>query len=131
MGVAIVTKLDRGVGLVRGDIFSLRRTLNGLLGRTVDEAWLMVKTGYGVADGSATISKNITGTDAPGTGQIEDSGATDGSAVVRFDFTNTNTTAVAAGTVYLYGIQALLSDGQVLELETGTAVWRDQVVQDT
>ena len=131
MRVVILTKLDRGIGLIRGDVFPLRRTINGLQGRTVEEAWLMVKTAFNVNDGSATITKTITGSDSPGTGQIEDSGSGDGTAVLRFDFSNTNTTAVTAGVRYLYSIQVLLSDGSVFELETGTAVWRDQIVQDT
>lgn len=124
--------LDNGLGLVRGDACSIYRVISDLPpGITITIAWLMVKTGYGVADGSATISKEITTTNVAGTGQIEDDGATGGTATLRFDLTNANTTAVAADTVYVYGIQYKLSDGTVREFEHGTVTWAAEVVQDT
>jgi hypothetical protein len=127
------TTLDNGLGLVRGDVFSLRRTVTGLpTGVTVAKAWLMVKTAYSVADGSATISKAITSSNVAGTGQIEVSGSGTGRvAVLRFDLTNTNTTAVTAGVVYVYDIQVLLSNADIVTIESGTATWASEVAQAT
>lgn len=124
--------LDNGLGFVRGDVCSVYRVISDLpSGTTVSIAWLMVKTAYSVADGSATISKEITTSNVAGTGQIEDDGTTDGTATLRFDLTNTNTTAVTADVLYVYGIQYKLSDGTVREFEHGTVTWAAEVVQDT
>ena len=127
------TTLDNGLGLIRGDVFSLRRTITNLpAGVTVTKAWLMVKTAYSVADGSATISKSITSSNVAGTGQIEATGSsTSRTAVIRFDFTNTNTTAVTAAVVYVYDIQILLSNADLITIETGTATWASEVAQAT
>lgn len=124
--------LDNGLGFVRGDVCSIYRVISDLpSGTAVSIAWLMVKTAYSVADGSATISKEVTTTNVAGTGQIEDDGTTDGTATLRFDLTNTNTTAVTADVLYVYGIQYKLSDGTVREFEHGTVTWAAEVVQDT
>lgn len=124
--------LDNGLGFVRGDVCSVYRVISDLPSEaTVSIAWLMVKTAYSVADGSATISKEITTSNVAGTGQIEDDGTTDGTATLRFDLTNANTTAVTADVLYVYGIQYKLSDGTVREFEHGTVTWAAEVVQDT
>lgn len=135
MSVTVGT-LDGGKGLIRGDVTAIFRTVNDLPQAsdgsqiTIDKAWLMVKTAYSVLDASATISKAVTSTNIDGTGQIEDTGA-DGSGRLRFDLTNADTTVVTADTTYVYSIQVKLSNGWVQELETGTAVWRAEVVQAT
>jgi hypothetical protein len=120
-----VRQLGGKDGLVTSDIVSLRWVVGNLPNATtVTKAWLMVKTATSVADGSATISKTITTSNSAGTGHIEDDGTTDRTAILRFDLTNTNTTAVTADTTYVYGVRVLLSDGQAVEIENGTAVWR-------
>ena len=127
-------KLDRGLGLIRGDAFPLRRTIVNIpSGYTVTEAWLTVKSAYSDVDGSAIFQKDVTSSNVAGTGQVEDTGA-DGVAEIRFDLTTTNTEAVTAGTTYYYDIQIRITDGsvvQVVTLESGTAIWKDQVTRDT
>lgn len=128
--MALNNPLGRGKGLVRGDIFPMRWTIDLLAsGRTVTKAYLMVKPTYATVDGSATISKTITTANSAGVGQIEDDGTTDGSAILRFDFTNTNTTAPTAETVYYWDVVAILDNGEAYTVDGGTAVWSNEVVQ--
>ncbi len=131
--MVVKSDLFSGLGAVRGDIVSIRRVIDSLAtGRTVTEAWLGVKTAYSVVDASALFAiKSITTTNSAGVGQIEDSGATDGSATIRFDLVNADTTAPTAGTIYYYDIQIKLDDGTELTIESGTCSWIDQVVQAT
>lgn len=129
--MVIESNLHSGLGIVRGDVFSIRRTVNKIpSSRTVAEAWLTVKAAIADADGSATFQKIITSTDVAGTGQIEDTGA-DGSAVLRFDLTAANTTAMTAGTVYYFDIQVRLDNNAILTLESGTTSAIAQVTQDS
>lgn len=130
--MVLQTTLDRGQGMIEGDIFSIYRTINNIpVGETVSQAWLMIKTAYSVADGSATISKQVTSSNVAGTGQIEDTGSSDQSARIRFDLTNSNTTAITADTVtYVYSIKILLSGGSALTLERGTVVFMSAGVDD-
>ena len=128
----MATSLFEGKPHVRGDICAIRRRLHRLpAGTTVTKAWLMVKGAYADDDESALISKEVTTSNVAGTGQIEDAGATDGSATIRFDLLNADTTAVVADTRYVYAIQYKLSDGQVRELESGYETWPAEVVQAT
>lgn len=123
--------LHNGIGIVRGDVFSIRRTVNKIpSGRTIVEAWLTVKAAIADVDASATFQKIITSTDVAGTGQIEDTGA-DGSAVLRFDLTAANTTAMTAGTSYFYDIQARTDTSDILTLESGTTSATSQVTIDS
>jgi hypothetical protein len=123
--------LHGGLGIVRGDVFSLRRTVNKIpSARTVAEAWLTVKAAIADADGSATFQKIITTGDVQGTGQIEDDGA-DGSAVLRFDLTAANTAAMTAGTEYFYDLQLRLDNNNILTLESGKTSATSQVTQDS
>lgn len=126
--------LDDGQGFVRGDKFQRRWHVTNLNGWYASQAWLMVKTAYNVADESATISKEISGTDSAGTGQIEDTGQTSGVAVLRFDLTNSDTTALTAGTRYYWDAQIEITDGsltQIITFASGTVDPTDQVVQAT
>lgn len=129
--MVIESNLHNGNGIVRGDVFPLRRTINKLpSGRTVVEGWLTVKTAIADADVAAIFQKIITAADVAGTGQIEDTGA-DGSAVVRFDLTAANTTAMTAGTNYYYDIQVRLDNNDILTLENGFTSAQTQVTIDS
>ena len=129
--MAVSGTLHGGVGIVRGDVFSLRRTINGIpAGRTLAEGWLTVKAAIADVDGSATFQKVITSIESSGVGQIEDTGA-DGSGILRFDISATNTLAMTAGTVYYYDIQIRLDNNDVLTLETGTTSAAAQVTIDS
>ena len=128
--MVIQTTLDRGEGLVRGDIISIRRTVNNIpVGDSISKAYLFVKAAYGDADGAAIFSKTVTTSNVAGTGQVEDDGTTDLSGRIRFDLTNANTTAVTADTPYYYDIQILTTLGSVYTLEIGKATWMAQVTQ--
>jgi len=123
--------LHNGLGIVRGDVFSIRRTVNKLpSSRTIAEAWLTLKAAIADADGSATWQKIITSSDVVGTGMIEDTGA-DGSGVLRFDVTAANTTAMTAGVAYFYDIQIRLDNNTILTLESGTTSATAQVTIDS
>ena len=117
--MAVTGNLHGGLGIVRGDVFSIRRTVNNIpAGRTLAEGWLTVKAAIADVDGSATFQKVITSSDVAGTGQIEDTGA-DGSGIIRFDISATNTLAMTAGTQHGYDIQVRLDNNDILTLETG------------
>lgn len=129
--MVIESNLHNGLGIVRGDVFSIRRTVNKIpSSRTVVEAWLTVKAAIADVDASATFQKIITSSDVAGTGQIEDTGA-DGSAVIRFDLTAANTTAMTTGTVYYYDIQIRLDNSSILTLESGTTSATAQITIDS
>lgn len=129
--MAVDGNLHGGLGIVRGDVFSIRRTVNKIpSSRTIAEAWLTVKAAIADADGSATFQKIITTADVSGTGQIEDSGA-DGSGILRFDLTAANTTAMTAGTQYFYDISIRLDNNSILTLETGMTSAVAQVTIDS
>jgi hypothetical protein len=120
-----------GRGLVRGDKFPYRYRFD-TAGLTASEAWLTVKeTPASQADGSALFQKVITSTNVAGTGQIEDTGSSSGTCVVRFDITTTNSEAAVAGTKYTYDVQALFSNGDIYTLLKGPAIWTDQVTRDS
>lgn len=128
--MALTSVLGGGKGLVRGDAGPYRFTVDMIgSGRTVTKAYFMVKPTYATADGSATISKTITTANSAGVGQIEDDGATDGSAILRFDLTNANTTAPTAETVYYWDVVAILDNAEAWTIDGGTAVWANEVVQ--
>lgn len=131
--MVIASDLFSGLGATLGDIASIRRTVNNLAsGRTVTGAWLAVKVSLSDADASAIFAvKNITTTNVAGTGQVEDDGTADGSAVIRFDLTNADTTAPTAGTIYYYSIKVKLDSGDELTLESGTCSWAAGAVKAT
>ncbi len=123
--------LHNGLGIVRGDKFAIRRTVNRLpAGRTIAEAWLTVKAAIADADGSATFQKIITTTPSSGVGWIEDAGSS-GSGIIRFDLSSTNTLAMTAGSSYYYDIQIRLDNDDILTLEKGMTSAVAQVTIDT
>ena len=129
--MAVTGNLHGGLGIVRGDVFSIRRTINNIpAGRTLAEGWLTVKAAIADVDASATFQKVITSSDVAGTGQIEDTGA-DGSGIIRFDISATNTLAMTAGTVYYYDVQVRLDNSDIFTLETGTTSASAQVTIDS
>ena len=114
-----ITKFDRGKGIVRGDSFSARRWVTGIpASRTVDEAWLTVKSSKSVADASAVFQKLITTSVNVGVGQIEITG-TKGAALIRFDLSAANTGALTAGSLYYYDIQVRLDNNNIYTIESG------------
>lgn len=105
-------------------------------GVTITKAWLTVKDAVGDADVDAIIQKEITTSDVPGTGQIEDDGTGDADFVVRFDLTRADTLAIGVETPAVkkrhFDVQILASDGYPYTPEIGK-VWchRTEVTQAT
>ncbi len=117
--MVVESNLHNGLGIVRGDSFSIRRTVNKMPpSRTITKAWLTIKSSISAVDGSAEVQKTITSTLSSGVGVIENIG-TDGSGTLRFDLTSTNTLALTAGTVYYYDIQIKFDNSDIITLEKG------------
>ncbi len=126
--------------VVEGDALTIRRTIDrqgsGLAsGATLTKAWLTIKSSFDDTDPSALVQKEITTTDQPGIGQIEDDGAGDVDPVVRFDLLAADTEAivdaarVTAGLVTekYYDIQVLTSAGGPYTGERGRIFTEPQV----
>lgn len=117
--MVVIAKLDKGLGIVRGDKFPIRRYLTGIpTGQTVTRAWLTVKLNKTDLDAAAIFQKEIVVGTVVDVGEIEDAGGT-GVATLRFDLTAVNTRAMTAGERYYYDMQVLLSGGNVRTFETG------------
>lgn len=124
--MVIESNLHQGHGIVRGNIFSLRRTITGLpSGITVSGAELTVKTSTSDAD-PGIFQKTITSSNVAGTGQIEDTGST-GAAVLRFDLGSADTLAMVANTEYYYDINITMSDASLVTVESGRTSARERV----
>lgn len=124
-----VTNLHLGKGIVRGDIFSFRRTVTGVpSGVTIASAILTIKAALADVDGSAIVQKSITTSNVSGTGHVEDTGA-DGIGVLRFDMGSADTLAMTADIKYYFDIQVTLSSGDVLTIESGVTTAKEQVTQ--
>lgn len=105
---------------VAGDDHEIKRRVTGLAtGETVSAAEFEVKEN--VSDVTPTFSKSITVTDVPGTGQIEDNGATTLIAVLRFDLESADTTLLTAGTLFYYSIQVTIG-AETKTIETGRII---------
>lgn len=129
--MVIEGNLHNGLGIVRGDSFSIRRTVNRIPpSRTITKAWLTLKSSISAADGSAEIQKSITGTYVGGSGVIENNGA-DGSGVIRFDLSSLNTAALTAGTVYYYDIQIKFDNDDIITIEKGETSAVEEVTKST
>lgn len=101
---------------------TIDRTASGVpAGVTISKAWLTVKAVVADVD-PGIFQKEITTSDAPGTGQIEDDGTGDVDFVVRFDLTRADTLAIgtlaAAGKRY-FDVQVIASDGNPYTAEIG------------
>lgn len=117
---------------VRGNDLDVTRTVTVVpSGQTLTEAWLRVNA---VSSSTQVFQKHITSTLVAGEGQIEDTGAGDGIAIIRFEITATDgllTTGgtVAAPTQHPYGIQVKTSGGKIYEFEIGVLEVVEQIVQ--
>ena len=132
VGTTKVTTLSGGLPFVRGDKFAIRRRIKLALGTTIDEAWLTVKTALGDTDASAIFQKKITNSDSPGTGHIEDTGSSTGTAVVRFDVVTVDSETMNANQEYFYDIQVkVATTNDIHTVESGKQVATDQATRDT
>lgn len=113
---------------VPGDDFGLRRKIDrdggGVAdetlasGVTVSKAWLTVKAKLSDADVDALVQKEITTTNVPGTGEIEDNGTGDTDPVLRFDLDPDDTEAIGVSPRH-YDVQVLTSGSKLYTAEKG------------
>ena len=124
--MVVETNLHLGKGIVRGDKFSLRRTVRGVpSGATISGSILTLKSTIATAD-PGLFQKSITSSNVAGTGQIENTGAS-GVGTIRFDLDDSDTLLMAADTEYFFDIQITLSNGDIYTLETGVTSAKAQV----
>ena len=116
---------------VAGDTLQITRTITNVpTGASLTKAWFTVKSRRTDPDSEAIIRKEVTTTDAPGTGQITDDGAGDESAAVRFDLTSTDTAKLLKGVGYSYDIQVLTDGSAVYTPEIGIITAKLGVTED-
>ena len=107
---------------VRGNDLDVIRTVTVVpAGQTLTDAYLRVNATSG---GTQLFEKHITSTLVAGEGQIEDTGAGDGIAIIRFEITRTNGLTTTGGTVaapsqHPYAIEVITSGGKNYEFEQG------------
>jgi hypothetical protein len=106
-------------GFICGDDIDVFLDITDLpIGQTLVEAYLTVKAKTSDSD-PGIFQKIITTISAPGSGHIEDDGALDGTARLRFELTAVNTTLLTPGTPYRYDIQVCTSAGKTYTPEVG------------
>ena len=116
--MVLIARLDRNLGIVKGDVISIRRTITGVPnGVTLSKAWLTVKALVTDLDAAATFQKEVNSSGVIGIGQIEDTAATSRIARLRFDLSATNTDDLEDG--YVYDIQVLTTEGGIITVEKG------------
>lgn len=121
-------------GFATADDLEIRRTLdrsesNLASGVLIAKAWLTVKTAVDYTEGddtTALFQKEITTTDVPGTGRIEDDGTGDTDPIVRFELVPADTQAIGTRKRY-YDIQVLTDGGKIYTGEKGT-IWAEAAV---
>ena len=119
---------------VRGNDLDVIRTVTVVpTGQTLTDAWFRVNA---VTGSTQVFQKAITPTLVAGEGQIEDTGAGDGTAIIRFEITHTNSELLTGGTaaapvLHPYGIQVKTSGGKIYEFEQGVIEVVDQIVLAT
>lgn len=124
--MVIETNLHLGRGIVRGDQFSIRRTVTGIpSGVLISSAQLTLKSSIAQAD-PGVFQKSVTSTNVAGTGQVEDTGAS-GIGKIRFDLVAADTLLLTADTEYFFDIQVKLDNNDIITLESGTTSAKAQV----
>lgn len=113
-------------GFVAGDAMQVKRTIGAIPDtRTLTKAWFTVKESEDDDDAEALFQKEITPTDAPGTGQITDTGTgsePDRTAKVRYDLAKADTLLLDPRREYAYDVRALLDTGDPHTGEKGVMV---------
>lgn len=117
--------------LVEGDSLQVRRTINRAdsgyaSGVVIVRAWFTCKVKRSDPDVSALFQKDISTTNVPGTGQIENNGAGDADFVVRFDLVPTNTILIGR-LLRHYDIQVKTASGDPYTPERGRINTEEQV----
>lgn len=126
--------VGRITGFAVGDDLLIRRTIDraesGIpTGVLITDAWFTVKSAIADLDAAALVDKQITTSDVPGTGQIEDDGTADADPIVRFDLTDADTRLI--GTAHRkYDIQVKTALGGIYTGEKGETWGEGDVTLD-
>lgn len=116
--------------IVAGDDIQITRTITGVdPADLLSKAWLTIKVAEGDPD-PGVIQKEITTTNNPGTGHVNDTGA-DGTGGVRFDLTDVDTLLLTPGVLYVFDVQVLTANGNLYTAEKGVISTVRQVTVDT
>jgi hypothetical protein len=118
---------DSGLPFMAGDAFPVTRTVTDIpAGRTLTKGYLTIKNAKTDAD-PGVLQKAVTTTNVPGTGQIIDDGAADGTGIVRFEVTKENSAALGANRTRFYDIKLFLDNGDPSTLQDGPVKLRQGV----
>lgn len=115
---------DDRIASIAGADYPYEADCRVTIGDGLVKAWLTLKAypeGVNVAD-PGVLQKVITTANVPGTGQITDAGTADGTAVMRFDLTAANTTALGART-YAFDVKVKTASG--LEFYAARGLWEN------
>lgn len=121
--------------VVVGDDLSIRRTIDFaatgfLAGTVINKAWLTVKSAISDAD-PGLFQKEVTTSDVPGIGQIENDGTGDVDMVVRFDLIPADTTKIGPEEFLRhFDIQVKTVAGQIYTPEKGLISAVNEVTVD-
>lgn len=122
-------------GLVGGDHFNVRRTVTDLPNaRTVVRAWMTAKLSRSDPDDEAAFQKEITSSDVPTVGVIEDPGSGTGSdrqAVLLFRLQPADTQAVEGSNAYYFDVQVKLDDDTISTPFVGKIKAEEDLTVDT
>ena len=114
---------------VNGDDLEIERSVISIpTGVLLQSAWFMVKRKYSDSDTDALISKTITTVNVAGVGWIEDTGA-DGTGLIHFYLTPTETALLTALSEYPYSIKIKLNNDKLNTPELGVIVASPAVKQ--
>lgn len=103
-----------------GNYLRLRWSVAGVpSGSAISSVIFKVKNTESDPDSALVISKTITTVNVNGTGQIENTGTTTGTGLVRVDLTSTDTNFLTAGTQFVYWVDVSLTSGETVTLEKG------------
>jgi len=116
-------------GFVTGDNLEVRRVITDLPA-AIATAWFTVKQSERQDDDDALIKKEITTSDDPGVGQVEDAGGAGSSGDLRFDFVPDDTESMG-DLRWTYDIQLKLSTGEIYTPEKGTITMDMDVTKST
>lgn len=121
---------DRIDSFSPGDDVDVRRIVTDLpTGQTVTNAWLTIKEKLEQMDTEAIISKAITTANQSGIGHIEDDGAGDLSATLRFDLREIDTKLLKPLRAYHHEVKIRTNANKVSRPFVGLTIAEDRVTR--
>jgi hypothetical protein len=126
-----MTILNKELNLIAGADYDYRVTVISLpIDVEIDKAWFTVKNSKDDADALAVFQKIITDSYVVGKGQIEDIG-TDGTAVVLFELTDTETALLDEDKTYYFDVKVKTTAGKLHIPVSGIVYPTGQVTRAT